>query len=243
MMRLLYVHMRVRAFHICSVTERLCFCMGSDASFMFVDRFVALDHLEQRCWAVCVEPQSQPTAPHKHDQSAPSACSAACVSHEGITWLQAMVQGARALARNKNSDLTCGDQNRCTIPDAKAANASSDLRGGANETLSTPSEPTLIDGADPRVLSLLDTLASTDSAVGSERELIGRELEPPAQHPRAPTVQARFRVPRVSYVRSIERCLEQIVNGESYELCLTNQVYAFTSHIILHTLKHSDRVV
>jgi para-aminobenzoate synthetase len=113
-----------------------------------------------------------------------------------------------------------GEQARATLPDAYLVFADRalvvDHQAGTTYLLALDEA-----SAGPRPGAALAWLAETRGRVTA---LAGRRLAESAW--RAPGRQLTLRHPKDAYLRRIEHCLDQIRQGESYEVCLTNQLRA-----------------
>lgn len=79
--------------------------------------------------------------------------------------------------------------------------------------VATP-EPKIVPADDPAVLAVLAQLQQRESSSSSVLHI-----------PQTASADFSFRVSRDQYVNAISECLRNIINGESYELCLTTQVW------------------
>ncbi|MFW6639896.1 aminodeoxychorismate synthase component I [Nocardiopsis algeriensis] len=116
----------------------------------------------------------------------------------------------------------CGSPNRHRSPGDDAAWLFADRFVAIDHLEDTTYLVAMSDGSPDLVASASAWLEETAAAVQS---LIGRGSTPAPAAEGPPDIAARLTVDREGYTAGIRACREKLLEGESYEICLTNSVW------------------
>ncbi|GAA4635987.1 hypothetical protein GCM10023196_083860 [Actinoallomurus vinaceus] len=189
-----------------------------DAALLFADRAVVIDHEEDSCFLLCLgEGGDDPRA---------------------AAWLDATEARLRL--------LPVGGVRRTSAPD-RAPSAADRLPSAADAAPSAPDRmpsaadraPSAADGV-PRVPDGASSAADGGpSAADRMRSVPGRVLSTPDHVPAVPYV---LRHGEEAYLKRIAECHQEIRDGESYEICLTNMAVTRVSVDPLRTYGFLRRI-